>query len=321
MFNVIIIGGGNIGYRHFQGLLKTNLSLSIYVVDPNRDALNRIKNCYKHSKSNGKSCTLLESIEYVPSNIDLCIIATNSKVRLEVTEKLLQTVLVRYLILEKVLFQKENDYERMSALIDKYKVKGCWVNCPLRTLPIFIELKERINNNNLIYHVEYKDFGIGCNSIHQLDLLSFLTNCLEIKIDISKLESVTESKRNGYLEVLGTLIAFTSKNDKLVICSNEQSSPIYILKLSFNNEIWTIYPLSKKIVIEDTIKNEAKEKPIIYPKQSTLTSILADDLLLNGSCSLPDYKTSKELHLVLIKNLNKFFSKALNYEVVECPIT
>ncbi|MFE4242159.1 Gfo/Idh/MocA family oxidoreductase [Peribacillus butanolivorans] len=320
MFKVIIIGCGNIGFRHFEGLLKTDLSLVIYVIDPNVEALNRVQKCYEESNSEEKTCYFLESIKNIPEYIDLCIIATSSKVRLEVAERILKTTSVKYLILEKVLFQKESDYDQMSFLLKEYNVKGCWVNCPLRTLPIFMELKEKVNSN-LNFYVEYRNFGIGCNSIHQLDLFSFLTNCLDLKIETSKLENVVESKREGYLEVLGILTASTNKEDTLIISSNIQSSPEYFMKLKFNEEIWTIFPLLEKITVEGTQNNEIIEKVINYPKQSSITSLLVTELLLLGKCSLPDYETSKKLHVNLIKNLNTFFSKVLDHKVIECPIT
>ncbi|MEK4539195.1 Gfo/Idh/MocA family oxidoreductase [Peribacillus sp. FSL K6-1552] len=320
MFKVLIIGSGNIGYRHFEGLLKTDLSLVIYVIDPNVEALNRVQKCYEESNSEEKTCYFFESIKDIPDQMDLCIIATSSKVRLEVAETLLKTTSVKYLILEKVLFQKESDYDQMSSLLKEYNVKGCWVNCPLRTFPIFRDLKEKIKTS-LSYYIEYRNFGIGCNSIHQLDLFSFLTNCLDLKIETSKLENVVESKREGYLEVLGILTASTNKEDTLIISSNIESSPRYFMKLKFNEEIWTIFPLLERITVEGTQNNEIIEKVINYPKQSSITSLLVTELLLLGKCSLPDYETSKKLHVNLIKNLNTFFSKVLDHKVIECPIT
>lgn len=320
MFKVIIIGCGNIGFRHFEGLLKSDLSLFIYVIDPNMEALNRVQKFYEASNSLEKTCYFFESIQNIPEQIDLCIVATNSKVRLKVSESILKNTTVKYLILEKVLFQKESDYDKMSSLLKEFNVNGCWVNCPLRTVPIFKELKERIYSN-LIYHVEYRNFGIGCNSIHQLDLFAFLTNCLDVKLEMNQLEDVIESKRKGYLEVLGTLTAYTNKGDKLVISSNHQSSPNYFIRFNFNEEIWTVFPLTERMKIENIQNNEVIEKVINYPKQSSMTSLLVSDLLLFEKCSLPDYETSKKLHVTLINNLNIFFSEILDHEVIECPIT
>jgi hypothetical protein len=93
------------------------------------------------------------------------------------------------------------------------------------------------------------------------------------------------------------------------------------MKFKFNERIWTIFPLLEKITVEGTQNNEIIEKVINYPKQSSITSLLVTDLLLLGKCSLPDYETSKKLHVNLIINLNTFFSKVLGHRVIECPIT
>lgn len=63
MFKVLIIGSGNIGYRHFEGLLKTDLSLKIYVIDPSVEALNLAQRCYEDSKPIEKTCYFFESIK------------------------------------------------------------------------------------------------------------------------------------------------------------------------------------------------------------------------------------------------------------------
>ncbi|MGY6210905.1 Gfo/Idh/MocA family oxidoreductase [Cytobacillus firmus] len=321
MNTVLIIGGGNIGFRHFQGLLLTDLSLVIFVIDPNDEALNRMGEYFENNDYPGKKCFFLNNIEYIPNEIDLCIIATSSKVRLEVAEKLFNKSSIQYLILEKVLFQKESDYERMSSLLKENKVGGCWVNCPLRTIEIFKELKEKINKNELTCNVNYKELGIGCNSIHLIDLFSFLTNCQNINIDTSKLERVIKSKRVGYLEILGMLTVVTKKGDKLIITSNNQASHTYFMRYKFNKEVWTIYPLLGKILIEDNNNNDVIEKTFMYPKLSSITSQMVTELFLTKNCSLPDYETSKHLHLIMIKGFNHFFSSALDYEVIECPIT
>ncbi|WP_110112105.1 Gfo/Idh/MocA family oxidoreductase [Bacillus sp. CGMCC 1.16541] len=321
MFNVCIIGGGNIGYRHFEGLLKANVPLRIYVVDPNQEALNKLKNYFEESETKDKTCYLVEHIESLPSNLDLAIIATNSKVRLHVTKELMKNRVVSFIVLEKVLFQKESDYEEMSTLLEEHHVKGCWVNCPLRTFPFFQTLKEKIGEQIITYKVDYRQFGIGCNSIHQLDLFSYLTNSSEMIVTINQLEEVIESKRHGYLEVLGTLNVVNDKGNELVISSHKTSSETYVLKIYLKDEVWTIYPLLETVEVECLRTGEIKTNSIHYPKQSELTTMLATTILLNQTCDLPNYEFSKKLHLLFIRQLNHFFSSQLHQQITECPIT
>lgn len=320
MFNVLIIGAGNIGFRHFEGLLNTALPLAIHIIDPNLDALNRVNQRYKETGTKEKACFYYQNELELPEKIDVCIVATSSKVRLEVTEAILKKTAITYLILEKVLFQKEADYEKMSALLLKHDVKGCWVNCPLRTYPIYSELKEKLTGK-LEISLEYGKFGIGCNSIHYLDLFSYFTDSLNMNIDVSNLGKVVQSKRQGYLEVLGILNASSPNGDRLIIRSNGDSTEEYTITINVSNEQWTIYPFTEKIVIVNKLTKEQCEKTFWLPKQSEVTGMIVTDILLYNKCGLLEYEMSKQLHVNLIRELNLFFSKAFGYEVTECPIT
>ena len=44
--NIAIIGGGQIGSRHLQGLAKLSKQFQIYVVDPDKQALSIAKQRY-----------------------------------------------------------------------------------------------------------------------------------------------------------------------------------------------------------------------------------------------------------------------------------
>lgn len=40
MYNIIIIGAGQLGSRHLQGVLKSTYALNVTVVDPSEESLN-----------------------------------------------------------------------------------------------------------------------------------------------------------------------------------------------------------------------------------------------------------------------------------------
>ena len=102
--NCAIIGAGQLGSRHLQGLLSYKKeSLNIFIIDPSDDSLFIAKQRaleleHKHS------LTFTDSFQELPKHLDFVVIATNSKVRFVVMEILLQHASVSYLILEKVLF-------------------------------------------------------------------------------------------------------------------------------------------------------------------------------------------------------------------------
>ena len=59
-FRLLIIGAGQLGSRHLQGLSKINNDIEIAVVDPNRDALELAHNRYEEMPSNSH----IHSVDY-----------------------------------------------------------------------------------------------------------------------------------------------------------------------------------------------------------------------------------------------------------------
>src|SRR3989338_236575 len=109
MFEIYIIGAGQIGSRHLQALKKVSLALSVKVIDPNPESLKIARERY----DNAPPGQFEHKVDYrtkIPKYsdpIDLAIIATRSDVRAKITADLLKSAKVKYLILEKILFNKK----------------------------------------------------------------------------------------------------------------------------------------------------------------------------------------------------------------------
>jgi pyrroline-5-carboxylate reductase len=134
MHTILLIGAGNIGRRHLQGLLLSPFSYSIYVVDPIAACLDLAKAAVAEVEAPTvalHTIQYLSSIQLAPTNCDVAIIATNADVRKLVVEELIAHTTPRYLILEKVLFQKEADYKTIGQLIYQKNIPT-FVNCTRR---------------------------------------------------------------------------------------------------------------------------------------------------------------------------------------------
>ena len=109
MYNIAIIGSGQLGSRHLQGIKISDLSLNIEVVDSNIDALKIAEDRYNQIEGNQyiKKVSFLSSIEELSDRLDLVIIATSSAPRFTITKHLIEKRQVSNLIFEKVLFQNE----------------------------------------------------------------------------------------------------------------------------------------------------------------------------------------------------------------------
>lgn len=135
---VAVIGAGNIGSRHLQGLTLSRIPLDVHVIEKSPAAValsrERFDDAAKANASSDIRCDWLQDIGDLPQDLDVAIIATGAAQRRAVLEELLAHASVRFLILEKFLFQRREDYTLVSELLDEKNVKA-FVNTPRRSWP------------------------------------------------------------------------------------------------------------------------------------------------------------------------------------------
>ena len=119
MHTLLLIGAGNIGRRHLQGILLANNQLEIFVVEPhlpNHDLINQaVTEAGGLRQHQLKIFSSLDEIE--KTDFEIVIIATNADVRKNVLLDFLSKKTVTYLVLEKVLFQTLDDYKTVGKLL------------------------------------------------------------------------------------------------------------------------------------------------------------------------------------------------------------
>jgi len=238
MLNIAIIGAGQIGSRHLQALSQLNRLTNIQIVDPNYKSLKRARERFLEIQKNEnvQKVEYLKNIVDLSNNLELVIIATTSDVRRKVIEKLLLQKKVNYLILEKVLFQRIEDFAIVNNLLEQNNVKA-WVNCPFRTIYFYKQLRAKFKNAKRVdYRVSSSNLGIGCNSIHYLDLFTFLTGQTIFTLFSDQLDSkIIMSKRPGFLEFTGTLYGISSRGSNIAVTSYLKGNAPLII--SINSEL------------------------------------------------------------------------------------
>jgi hypothetical protein len=324
MKKILLIGAGQIGSRHLQGMIKANEKLNITVVDLSPENLIIAKKRSEEVLSSKKHNITFSSTPPKNEDFYLCVVATNAGVRFNAAKEAIENNKINYMIFEKVLFQKENDYQKMKSILEKEQIRA-WVNCPRRYFEGYNHLKKLLRdrkNNNFNMKVSGNDWGMACNSIHFIDIFSYLTNNNSIKIknyDLNK--NIEESKRAGNLEFYGDIEVENCNNEKLVLnCIKTTSSDIKI-----NIEINTD---SHKVIINEQmnniniIHNEKEEKQVMGCKyQGELSGLYIEDLIQKEGLDLTPFEESMELHLpflrVSLEHINKISNKNYDY----CPIT
>ncbi|EKD89907.1 MAG: oxidoreductase protein [uncultured bacterium] len=323
MKRICIIGAGNIGSRHLQGLKKITSPLSITVFDPSAESLSTARQRYDQIPSSlNHEINFLQTMEDLPKNIDLAIIATSSNVRRKVTEELLKNSTVKYLILEKILFQKAQDYKAIKKQIKKKKIKA-WVNFSMRIMPFYQKIKEQLRSKKIHLIVSGSQWGLVTNAVHFIDFIAFLTDCYDFTIDTKGLNSKPiESKRPGFLELIGTLnIHFKNGSFGSLTCYPSGDSP-YIIEVLSETYRCISKESEKKAWISQS-KNGWKwtETETNLPFQSGLTNIVAEKIFKNGTCGLASYDEASKIHLTLLNQLHKFLNKSAAKKFTLYPFT
>ena len=323
--NLLLIGAGQLGSRHLQSCLKMKDKLSIYVVDSSEGSLtlseeraNEIENSANHKLHYLNDISLIDEIPF-----EFLIIATGASVRFEILANVLKAFSVKYAILEKVLFQRLLDFTRATSLLKEKNVKT-FVNCPLRVYPFFKVIKKKYISNKCDTKFKYVGgewVGLACNSIHYLDLMSFLTGEELSDISTEHLDDgFINSKRPGNIEFTGKLDASFSSGSKLSIEAIKGSKQESIIEISSGNYQIVIEELTGKYcVFENEILVENSHYNILY--QSDLTHRIIEQIGKTETCDLIDFDSSVKLHQEFISKLLEHYNKFTSNETKTLPIT
>ena len=317
--NIAIIGAGQLGSRYLQGVKLALLNYHIYVVDPNKNALIQAKKRYKSfdgTESNELTCTT--NMKNLPKNLTICIISTTSDIRKQVLFDLLQIVNVKYMVLEKVVFQKVEDFEQVKELFRNKNIKS-WVNLPRRTFPVYKEIKKKIQNQILNIKVSGNNWGLASNSIHMIDIFVFLTEQNNYKFDINDLSNQKYvAKRKGFQELKGEFKVHSSRGDTLQLFDVNVLPKNNFRIIIKSNEEETIVDETNRLVM---VKSKNYMENISIPYQSEITGFILDDIINTGSSDLVTFNECMGYHVEMLNAFNKQFSIINKKDIRICPIT
>ena len=290
---VAIIGMGQIGSRHLQGLIKCNIPLEIFAIDPNQKSLILSENRMKEVSlpSNIHHVNFLNSYDSLAGeHIDLVILSTSSEGRANLISKLSKQNDIRYWVLEKVLAQSRYELAKILNLLKNSS--GAWVNTPRRTMNWYKEIVKTCPKDSIVdCIVTGEEWGLACNAVHFLDLVNWLSGAQVERIQTENLAPKWhQSKRRGYWEIFGSLKARYSNGSTLTLNCMPQKEEFKI-SIKSNNY---------KCVIKEqegiASKNDGTSIRGKLDYQSEMTGRLSETILKKGKCELPDLETSIIYH-------------------------
>ena len=294
MYKILLIGAGHLGRRYIEGILRTNHSLTLHVVDKSTSAINEAKKIIvPYEKEINFSQDLPNKTSF-----DLIIIATTATNRSDLIEKLNLKYDPNHWIIEKVLEQSVSNLEKINQIL---RNKNAYVNTPRRINGLYNCTK--YPTKNLKFTVEMHDFGIACNAIHFIDVVEYLSGQKILNIDTSGLDDFwIQSKRIGYLDVYGTLNVEFEKNVNLTITSLKTKCPVK-MEIESEDVKYQIYENDKYF-----LKNGKKIfGDFMY--LSEITPLIINQLIKENVCSLTKLSTSIRQHKILISSLLKHYNR------------
>ena len=119
MKKIILIGLGRMGLAHLKSFLNKPISnLKFYLVDSDTNRLKIL------SKLIGKRENF-KLLKDIPKNekFDFAIISTLPKPRFNISKELLENNNVKYLLLEKFIFNKISEYKKFNQIIKRKSTK------------------------------------------------------------------------------------------------------------------------------------------------------------------------------------------------------
>jgi len=299
---LVLAGCGGIGRRHLEALVRLG-DAEIFVVEPDPER----RQAATAGFTGPGRLRCLADYDALPAEVEVAIVATTAATRRQAVESLLRHCRPRFLVLEKLLFQRPEDYPAVERLLAEAGVRT-WVNCPRRLWPQYRALAAEIAPcpDLRLRVVGPASIGPATNAIHMLDLLAFLAGDEAVEVEAEGLDLLPARSKRGTLEFVGTLTARSARGASLRYETlPEGGQPLQIeiegaaIALRFDESRGT----ESRATAADGWTWSDRPAPPVF--QSRLTDRLVRDLLESGSCGLASYVESAALHLALLRALDR----------------
>ncbi len=325
IYDILLVGAGNLGSRHLQGLALIDLPSNIFVVDPSEKSLEVSRSRYNEIPANSmirktSYCRLPEDTGL--GKADLCIVASTSDVRLQIIKSIVPRIHISNFLLEKVIFQSVAEINEASSI---FRDNGCkvWVNCPRRVTPQYIRISEALKGRRISnFSVSGGMWGLASNAIHFIDLFSFLCGELSYSLDISELDrEIHASNRPAFADLSGKLRGVFAGSASFSIEAAKGIKAPVTLKIKGDGFSVDVNETEGYFIMEGIEGFPTGKHPFSIPRQSEMSHFVARDILSGDGCGLTPYEDSAKLHIPVLNGFLSHINTASNSSYTRCPIT
>lgn len=315
--HVLLIGAGQLGSRYLQGLAGVSHALRITVVDPSASSLELARQRLAEvSLAAAHEVRFSTSLDAAPKQLDLALVVTPAHCRAEVVSAICAQHEVSAWILEKLLAQSSQQVDEIEKTLAGHS--RVWVNTPKRIMLWHQAIKDQlISNAKYVFRVRVSggNWGMACNTIHYIDLVSWWSGASVYGVDSKRLQTWRPSKRYGFQEIFGSLTVEFFNGCRLEINCNQSDAPLQI-EVETPEGIWLIEEASGRAVgpFGQVIAG-------LICLQSDLTAPLVEQILTAGHCGLPSLAVSAAQHRPLLDALLQHWNFDQFRQDLSVPIT
>ena len=315
----LIIGAGNIGYRHFEGIIKSSLDLRISVVDPDPSRYERFQSAIKNTAREDVEINFYTNLDFKSSFISVAFITTNANVRRKVLEDLYAKHNVQAVILEKLISNSAQDLDAIEAAIINQDV--AWVNYPRRIMAFYRNISENlVSKSNLDVKVEGVKWNLISNAPHFIDLVEFLTNSELSNISQMEVNNKMYETRPGFMDATGKMAFHFSDQSRLELVSREEDTDV-------NSGVSILIKATNLVMEINEQKGHASGtllKKEVFGKiefQSDLSNGVVDSIVLNGCSDLTSFKEAARSHRLFVTAVENYLRVNRIYDLYHNRIT
>jgi hypothetical protein len=300
---VAIFGIGNIGRRHLESLVCQNFD--IYIFDKSEDNLNYIR----RNIFTKKIKLISNNLKDFDVNLDLAIISTDSKNRLELIRHIQQEIVVKKWLIEKLL---ASNFIELAAYENLTFTDNAWVNLPRRRMQCWKFIKEEIERTD-IEHVKISgsNWGLVTNSIHFINLFEWFSSINLTEINLLNLPHLWySSKRKGYLEVDGVFECNFANFFRIELVQSVECSEFFEIEIFTGKGLYKIKMDNQDLVFTYPNSSSRALKEDLISESS---GFIAQDILSETKkMNLPTLEDSLRVHKILMSSYQTSFMARSN---------